>query len=122
MSYSTELDTLAADTVEMLSDVQAVLYLVTLGAFSTTTMKNTVTTAPGVDVDCVRGATICYETPINGKPTKVKDTTWIIKASGLSRAPQENDKLTLGGVTYPVVHATAEVAGRQYRLTTRELG
>ena len=123
MSYSDELTVLATDTVDMLTDAQAVLYLMTtLGSFNVTTMKNTPTFPAGVDVNCVRGATRVVEVIINGKPTKVKETEWIIKASAVSRAPQENDYFTLGAATHRIIHASVEVAGRQYRCTTRELG
>lgn len=123
MSHSDELDVLSADTVSLLSDVQAALFLVTtLGSFNTATMKNTPTIAPGVDVDCVRFATRTIEAVIDGVPKKVKETPFVIRATGLSRAPAENDRLTVATVTYRIVHVDTEIAGRQYRLTCRELG
>lgn len=122
MSHSDELDVLSRDTASLLTDAQATIVFVTPGAFSTATMKNATGTSSSSTVDCVRFATNTYEIAINGKPTKVKDTVWIVEATGLPRAPAENDKITLGSATYPIVHVSTEVGGRQYRITTRELG
>lgn len=124
MSHADELDVLARDTVQMLADsVQGTLYLATIGAFNTTTMKPATTLSTGIDVDCVRMPTRTVETIINSKPTKVKETQWILKASQVTaRAPAENDRFELSGVTRTIIHCDVEVAGRQYRVTTRELG
>lgn len=124
MAHSDELDVLARDTVEMLADsVQGILYLASTSSFNVATMKPTTTIATGINVDCVRMATRTNESIINGKPTKIKETQWIIKAADVTaRAPAENDRFELSGVTRTIIHCDVEVAGRQYRVTTRELG
>lgn len=123
MSYSDELDVLSDDTVDLLTDAQATFQYSTLGSFNTTTMRNTVALSTPVSINCVRGPTRTVEVIINGKPTKVKETVWIVKASDLTlRAPAENDHIYIGSTQRQIIHVDTEVAGRQYRCTTRELG
>jgi len=123
MSHSDELDVLSDDTIDLLTDVQATFQYSTLGTFNTATMRPTQALSTPVAINCVRGPTRTVEAIINGKPTKVKETQWIIKAEDVTtRAPAENDHIYIGTTQKHIVHVDTEVSGRQYRCTTRELG